>query len=477
MKGINIRMAKSLRGELTPPPDKSITHRAIMFASLAEGKSIIRNPLMAEDPISTMNAMRALGVEITEDREQRTDSESLSSDFCDSAFSLQPSVLIVHGKGLHGLREPFDVINCGNSGTTARLISGILAGNPFFSMLTGDDSLKQRPMARVINPLRQMGARLMARQDDKYLPMAIKGGGLKAIRYEMPVASAQVKSCLLLAGLYAEGTTEIIEPQKSRDHTERMLKAMGAEIKTGEEVKRLRGEEEKLYPIHPFTNSPLHPFTTSVSSTLSLKPIDITIPGDFSSAAFFIVGALIVSDSEVLIRNVVLNPTRTGLLEVIREMGADLKIDNLRDVSGEPVGDIYVKTADSLRAVRIGREKIPSLIDEFPVLCVLATQAEGITEIRGAEELRVKESDRIKAMTVELKKLGVELEEYPDGIAIRGRAVLKGAQVESYNDHRIAMALSIAGLMAEGTTTINNTSCVDISFPMFYTELNKIMRQ
>ncbi|MFN3739939.1 MAG: 3-phosphoshikimate 1-carboxyvinyltransferase [Thermodesulfovibrionales bacterium] len=441
MDRIIIHKAKSLKGEFTPPPDKSITHRAIMFASLAEGKSIIRNHLIAEDPISTMNAMRMLAVEITE---------------------AQPSALIIHGKGLHGLKEPFDVINCGNSGTTARLISGILAGNPFFSVLTGDDSLKQRPMARIINPLRQMGAVISARQGDKYLPLAIKGGGLKAIRYEMPVASAQVKSCLILAGLYAEGVTEIIEPQRSRDHTERMLRAMGADIRT--EDRRQRTEDR--------------PYTAEVKGLgdKKLNSIDITIPADFSSAAFFIVGALIIPDSEILIKNVCVNPTRTGLLNVIKDMGAEVRIENMRDVSGEPVGDIYVRTASSLKAVKVGKELMPSMIDEFPILCVLATQAEGVTEIRGAEELRVKESDRIKAMATELKKMGVELEEYPDGIAIKGKSFLKGAQVDSYNDHRIAMSLAIAGLIAEEETVINNPECVDISFPGFFSVLENLVK-
>lgn len=440
MKGIQIKKTGHLKGELTPPPDKSITHRAIMFASLAEGKSIIRNPLLAEDPISTMNAMRMLGVEIEE----------------------QSGTIIVHGRGLHGLKEPFDVINCGNSGTTARLISGILAGNPFFSVLTGDDSLKQRPMARVINPLRQMGAVISARQGDKYLPMAIRGGNLKAIRYEMPVASAQVKSCLLLAGLYAEGVTEIIEPQRSRDHTERMLRSMGADIRTED---RSQKAEYRQY-------------TAKVKGPgdKKLNSIDITIPADFSSAAFFIAGALIIPDSEILIKNVCVNPTRTGLLNVIKEMGGDMRVENMRDVSGEPIGDIHVRAASSLKSVKVGKELLPSMIDEFPVLCVLATQAEGITEIRGAEELRVKESDRIKAMATELKKLGVELEEYPDGIAIKGRSLLKGAQVDSYNDHRIAMSLAIAGLIADGETVINNPECVDISFPGFFSMLENLMR-
>jgi len=434
MEIATIKKAKSLKGEIVPPPDKSITHRAIMFASLAEGKSVIRNPLMAEDPISTMNAFRMMGIEI----EEKAGNE-----------------LVIHGKGLYGLREPFDVIDCGNSGTTVRLISGILSGNPFFSVLTGDDSLKQRPMARVINPLKEMGADISARSSDKYLPMAIKGKGLKAINYNMPVASAQVKSCLILAGLYADGTTIITEPQKSRDHTERMLMSMGAEVEVEGLTIKVKGEGSRVRGV---------------------QPIDITIPSDFSSAAFFIAGTLIVPDSEILIRNVCINPTRTGLLDVIKNMGGDVRIENMRDISGEPVAGIYCKSAGSLKAVKIGADIMPSLIDEFPILCVLATQADGVTEIRGAEELRVKESDRIKAMATELKKLGVELEEYPDGIAIKGKASLKGNVVESYHDHRIAMSLAIAALVAEGTMTINNPSCVDISFPGFFEELKRIMR-
>jgi 3-phosphoshikimate 1-carboxyvinyltransferase len=429
---IELTKAKSLKGEITPPPDKSISHRAVMFASIADGKSIVKNFLRAEDPISTMNAFRSMGIEI----EEKAGNE-----------------LVIHGKGLYGLKEPFDVINCGNSGTTVRVISGILSGNPFFSVLTGDDSLKQRPMARVINPLKEMGADISARSSDKYLPMAIKGKVLKAINYNMPVASAQVKSCLILAGLYADGTTIIIEPQKSRDHTERMLRAMGANIEVEGLTIKVKGEGSRVK---------------------GLQPIDITIPSDFSSAAFFIVGALIVPDSEILIKNVCVNPTRTGLLDVIKNMGGDVRIEKMRDVSGEPVADIYCKRAGSLKAVKIGADIMPSLIDEFPILCVLATQAEGVTEIKGAEELRVKESDRIKAMATELKKLGVELEEYPDGISIKGKASLKGAAVESYHDHRIAMSLAIASLIAEGTTTINNPSCVDISFPGFFEELKRI---
>ncbi|MCL5063213.1 MAG: 3-phosphoshikimate 1-carboxyvinyltransferase [Nitrospirae bacterium] len=448
MKNVELTKAKSLKGEITPPPDKSISHRAVMFASLAEGRSFIRNFLKAEDPISTMNSFKRLGIEITEVRSQTPPQPPLAKGGIKGGVS---SELIITGKGLHGLKEPFDVIDCGNSGTTVRLLSGILSGNKFFSVLTGDDSLKQRPMARVINPLKEMGAEISARNGDKYLPMSIKGKKLRAINYNMPQASAQVKSCLILSGLYADGTTIITEPQKSRDHTERMLKSMGADIV-------------------------VEGLTIKVNNGARLEAFDVTVPSDFSSAAFFIAAALMVPDSEVLIRNTCINPTRTGLLEIIKAMGASVELQDIRDVSGEPVADIYCKTARNLKAAKIGKELMPSLIDEFPILCVLATQADGVTEIRGAEELRVKESDRIKAMATELKKLGVELEEYPDGIAIKGKASLRGNVVESYHDHRIAMSLAIAALVAEGTTTINNASCVDISFPGFFEELKRITR-
>lgn len=438
MKKRKIIKAKNLRGELTPPPDKSISHRAIIFASIAEGTSIVRNFLRAEDPVSTLNAFRQFGIEIGDARNTKQGAKD---------------ELVIKGKGLHGLREPFDVVDCGNSGTTVRLLSGILAGSPFFSVLTGDASLKQRPMARVINPLKEMGADISGRSTDKYLPVAIKGKKLNSIDYLMPVASAQVKSCLILAGLYATGITTITEPQKSRDHTERMLRAMGADIEVDGLIIRVKGQGSRIR---------------------ELNPIDMTVPADFSSAAFFIAAALIVPGSELMLRKVCVNPTRTGLLEVIKNMGGTINIENLRDISGEPVADIYCKTPDTLRAVKIEGAIIPSLIDEFPILCILATQAKGVTEIRGAEELRVKESDRITVMATELKKLGVELEEYPDGIAIKGKANLKGCIVESYNDHRIAMSLAIAGLIAEGETIINNSSCVDISFPGFFEELKRL---
>lgn len=443
MNEMKLSKIKALKGKMTVPPDKSVSHRSVIFASIAAGKSIVRNFLRAEDPLSTVNAMRSLGIEI-EETETRV-----------AGVNSKGSELIIHGKGLHNLKEPFDVINCGNSGTTIRLLSGILAGNPFFSVVTGDDSLKQRPMARIITPLKEMGAQISARANDRYPPLAIKGGSLKAVDYEMPVASAQVKSCLMLAALYADGKTTITEPFKSRDHTERMLCSMGADIEIENQTVSVNGGNP--------ANS-------------SLKPFDITVPSDFSSAAFFIAAALIVPDSEVLIEGVGINPTRTGLLHVLKDMGADVKLENERDISGEPVADIYCRSTEKLIAVKIGNEIMPSLIDEFPILCVLASQANGVTVIRGAQELRVKESDRIKAMVTELRKMGVEIEEYPDGVDIKGKADLKGSVVESYGDHRIAMSLSIAGLIAAGETTVKNPECIDISFPGFYEKLSILTR-
>ncbi len=429
MDRIDLSKAKSFKGEFSPPPDKSISHRAVIFSSLSKGKSIIKNFLRAEDPLSTINAFRTLGINIEDTADE----------------------IIIDGKGIHGLREPDRIIDCGNSGTTMRFLSGILSGNPFFSVLTGDESLRQRPMSRVIIPLRLMGAEIMARYDDSYPPIAIRGKRLKAIQYTMPVASAQVKSAILLAGLYAEGVTEVVEPFKSRDHTERMLPAFGAEIKVEDLRLKIKGGTE-------------------------LHGLEIYVPGDFSSAAFFIVGALLIRDSEIIIRGVGINPARTGLLSVLKEMGADVEISNIKDLSGEPVADIYCKGGRELKGIHITREKIPSLIDEFPVLCVAATQATGITAIRGAEELRIKESDRIKAMATELRKMGVKIEEFEDGLNITGGSNLKGAVIESYRDHRIAMAMSIAAIIADGTTTINDISSVSISFPGFFDILKRLTR-
>lgn len=471
MNRIELSKAKRFKGEISPPPDKSISHRAVIFSSLSKGKSIVKNFLRAEDTISTLNAMRRLGIEITEvspptppfPRTGTLPPRGFSPSRRKGKGGGEGSELIVHGKGLYGLKEPFDVIDCGNSGTTIRLLSGVLSGNPFFSVLTGDGSLRQRPMARVIIPLRQMGAEIMARDGDRYPPIVIKGRRLNAIKYTMPVASAQVKSAILLAGLYADGETEVIEPVKSRDHTEQMLPAFGAKIEVEGLRVKIKGETE-------------------------LKSTEVYVPGDFSSAAFFMVGALLIRNSEIIIKGVGINPTRTGLIEVLKQMGADIELNNIRDISinsslvtrysslsvGEPVADIYCKGGRELKAINITKARIPILIDEFPILCVVATQATGITTIRGAEELRVKESDRIKAMAEGLRRMGVEVEEFSDGLSIRGPVKLKGAAIDSFGDHRIAMAFSIAALIAEGTTTINGISAVNISFPGFFEILRRL---
>lgn len=427
MDRIELHKAEHLKGEFSPTPDKSISHRAIIFSSLSKGESIIRNFLKAEDPFSTIHAFRALGVDIDDRGED----------------------IIIKGKGIYGLTEPFDVIDCGNSGTTIRLLAGVLSGNHFFSVLAGDASLRKRPMARVIDPLSLMGANILGRSGNRYPPLAIKGGSLQAISYSMPVASAQVKSSLILAGLYASGTTAITEPVKSRDHTERILPAFGADIV----VQGLR---------------------VIVRGGAELRGTDTHVPGDFSSAAFFIIGALLIKNADITITGVGINPTRTGLLNVLREMGAAIEISHIRELSGEPVADIHCSGGAMLRAVDITREKIPALIDEFPVLCVAATQAIGTTTIRGADELRVKESDRIRSMVTELRKMGADVEEFEDGLSIKGCSPLKGSAIESYGDHRIAMAMAIAGLIAEGTTTIYGISSVNISYPGFFQLLRKL---
>ncbi len=427
MDRIDIGRTGRFRGEFAPPPDKSISHRAVIFSSLAKGRGTVRNFLRAKDTESTMNAFRALGIDI----EDRGDT------------------LIINGKGLHGLSEADDVIDCGNSGTTIRLLSGVLAGNPFFSVLTGDGSLRTRPMARVIRPLSLMGAEIMARAGNSYPPLAIRGKRPGPLQYAMPVASAQVKSCLLLAGLYADGETSITEPAKSRDHTEVMLPAFGADLMVDGLEVRIRGGRE-------------------------LAPLYIDVPGDFSSAAFFLVASLIIPGSEITAKNVGINPTRTGLLKVLKDMGAEIEVANAREVSGERVADLHCKGGAGLKAVDVDGDVIPSLIDEFPVLCVAAAFADGTTTIRGAEELRVKESDRIKAMAAELRKMGAAVEEFPDGLGIRGAGRLKGAAVESHGDHRIAMSMAVAALAAEGTTTIHGAAAVDISFPAFFETLRRL---
>ena len=412
--------APPLTGRLRVPGDKSITHRAILLGALADGTTEIRGYLDAEDCQRTAAACQALGVGV----------EGWGSP-----------VLQMHGKGLRGLREAEGILDAGNSGTTLRLLSGVLAAQPFLSILTGDASLCRRPMGRIIQPLRQMGASVWGRAGDQYPPLAIRGGPLGGIRHESPVASAQVKSALLLAGLYADGPTTVTEPTPSRDHTERMLRGFGHRVEVS-------GASVTVWPAR------------------SLTPIAVEVPGDFSSAAFFLVAASLVPGSRLSLTGVGLNPSRTGLLEVLAAMGAAVEIEGRGEACGEPVGDVTV-TAAPLRGVSVGGALIPRLIDEIPILAVAATCAEGETEIRDAGELRVKESDRIAALAGELGRLGADVLERPDGLRIRGGRRLAGALCSSRGDHRIAMALAVAALVARGETRLADCACISTSFPDF----------
>jgi 3-phosphoshikimate 1-carboxyvinyltransferase len=428
MTSLTITPGRSLRGTTSVPGDKSLTHRAIILTALAEGTSTIAGYCQGEDCLNTMRAFQALGVPINQ----------------------TPTELTVCGKGFWGLSEPSAPIDCGNSGTGIRLLTGLLAGQDFFSILTGDESIRRRPMGRVVKPLREMGAVIGGRKGGELAPLAITGAGLHGIEYTSPVASAQVKSSLLLAGLFAQGQTRYKEPRLSRDHTERMFQFFGIPLTKEGDTLVLQGRP-----------------------SIGWRGVQVTIPGDFSAAAFFIVGATIVQGSDITIRNVGMNPTRTGLIEVMRKMGADIQVLGLREAAGEPVGDLRVKSS-ALKGVTIGHALIPNTIDEFPVLCVAAAVAEGDTVISGAEELRVKESDRIATMSHQLKAMGALIEERPDGMVIRGlgRGGENGrlktvGKAQSHGDHRVAMSLAIGGLTAEQSMTIADTDCVDTSFPNF----------
>lgn len=382
-----------------------------------------------------------MGVEI-EVKSQKTDYPPIPP----SSRGGEGGVIIINGKGLSGLKEPKGEIDCGNSGTTMRLLCGVLAGQPFSATLKGDASLSRRPMKRVIEPITQMGA--VFKSESGHPPLTVTGGQLKPIRYKSPVASAQVKSAILLAGLYCNGITSVSEPERSRDHTERMLKASGADLT-------------------------IDGLTVSVRGRAKLDPFEMTVPADFSSAAFFIVAGIIVPGSGVLIKNAGINPTRVGLIEILKSMGAHIRLENKREVSGEPVADISV-THSQLSGIEIGGDLVPRSIDEFPILCVAAALAHGKTKITGAKELRVKESDRIAAMAAELRKMGVNVEELEDGLIIEGREKLKSASIQSYGDHRIAMSMAIAALMADGETTISDTDCINTSFPGFVEILERL---
>ncbi len=426
MGKITINPKSKISGEIYPPGDKSISHRSIILGSIAEGLTEVWNFLPSEDCNATINAFEKMGVHI----------ERLNEDH-----------IKIHGVGLKGLKEPYDILDMGNSGTSMRLIGGILAGQPFYSVMTGDNSLRNRPMGRIAEPLRLMGAKVYGRKGD-LAPLTIIGGDLKAIDYQTPVASAQVKSCIILAGLFADGETSVTEVTESRDHTERMLNAFGAEIRSFGLTRKLKG-----YP--------------------KLTGQQIRIPGDISSSAYFIAAGLLCENSGIIIRNVGVNPTRTGILDAIKQMGGNISLNNLREESGEPIADIYVCSSD-LTGKSFSGDIIVRMIDEIPLLALIASQAEGETLIRNAEELRVKESDRIKTTVTELRKIGANIEELSDGMVIKGATRLIGGECESHGDHRMAMTLAIAGLISNNGTMINNIECVNTSFPNFWKLLSSI---
>ncbi|PHV63315.1 3-phosphoshikimate 1-carboxyvinyltransferase [Cyanobacterium aponinum] len=422
--------AQSLQGNITIPGDKSISHRALMLGAIASGETIIKGLLLGEDPRSTAKCFQAMGAKISE---------------------LNSEEVRVIGVGEKGLQEPFDVLDAGNSGTTMRLMLGLLAAQSgkFFSV-TGDDSLKTRPMSRVIKPLQEMGAIIYGRNNHQNAPLAVVGQNLKPIHYHSPIASAQVKSCILLAGLMSEGKTTVTEPALSRDHSERMLHAFGGKLEIVQD-----------------TNS------VTIEGGTPLQGQTVIVPGDISSAAFWLVAGAITPDSELTITNVGINPTRTGILEALEMMGADITIINERETAGEPVADLQVKTSQ-LKACTLSGAIIPRLIDEIPILAVAACFAEGTTIIKDAEELRVKESDRLAVMALELGKMGAKITELPDGLEITGGNPLRGAEVDSYTDHRIAMSLAIAALNAKGNTIINRAEAISISYPTFVDTLKEI---
>jgi 3-phosphoshikimate 1-carboxyvinyltransferase len=417
----------ALSGSVKVPGDKSISHRAVMFGALAQGTTTIEGFLMGDDCLSTISCFRSLGIDIRIDGEQVT----------------------VSSGGRKAWKEPEAVLDTGNSGTTTRLMLGLLAGTDFHSVMAGDESIARRPMKRIVEPLRLMGADIRGRANGHFTPLAVQGTQLKAIDYTMPVASAQVKSAVLLAGLTAEGTTTINEPVPSRDHTEIMLKHFGADISRHDDVISLTGGQE-------------------------LSAAHVEVPGDISSAAFLIGAALVAVGSDVELQNVGINPTRTGILDVFESMGADIQLAK-RHSPGELAADVHVRSA-ALTATEIGGALIPRLIDEIPLIALVATQADGTTIIRDAEELRVKETDRIQAVVTELKKLGADIEATEDGMVIHGPTELRGAALMSYGDHRLGMMAAVASLITEGPVTIDDPGCISISYPSFFEHLDKLVQ-
>tara|TARA_A100001037_G_scaffold30993_1_gene24435 strand:+ start:3737 stop:5050 length:1314 start_codon:yes stop_codon:yes gene_type:complete len=430
---VTVLKSNQLRGEINIPGDKSISHRAVIFNSMASSKKIsIRNFLPGEDCYSTVNIMRELGVDIKIENDKNS-----------------KPIIIVNGVGLHGFHEPASILNCGNSGTTTRLISGALAGRDFISILSGDKSLNSRPMARIIQPLSEMGARIFGRENNRFAPLIFAGGLLDSINYKMPVASAQIKSCIIIAALRAKGITKISQTAISRDHSERMLLAMGAKV-----------TQDKLdIYIEPS----------------DMDSIDVEVPGDISSAAFWMIAGICHPDSELLLKNVGINKTRSGIITILKKMNAKIEILNKKDVAGEPVADIYVRTSD-LRSTEISGDIIPLLIDEIPIIALAASFAEGVTEIKNAEELRVKESDRITTTVNFLKSCGVEILPTKDGMIINGNPdlSLKYGSFSSEMDHRITMTMAVAGLLSSNGVNIIDDETANVSYPNFWKELSNL---
>lgn len=424
---LTIRGDQPLQGQCSVPGDKSISHRAVIFGAIAEGRTYIRNFLNGHDCRATVGIMRALGVRI----------------------DISNTRLVVHGVGLNGLKEPENVLDCDNSGTTMRLLAGLLAGQQFPSILNGTAQIRGRPMDRIVAPLHLMQAQVFGRQNGKYAPLTVVPSRLKSIEYLMPVASAQVKSCLLLAGLYAHGLTVVRQPGPARDHTERMLGAMGAPV---------TALGDTIHSERPQT---------------PLKPLDITVPGDISSAAFLLVAASAQPDSDLTIVDVGINDTRTGIVDALSEMGASIRYKDRTSQGGEPMATLVI-SGGGLRGMEFGGEQIVTMIDELPVLAVAATQAEGRTIVRDAQELRVKETDRIATTVVELQKMGAKIQETPDGFMVDGPTQLHGTDVDSHGDHRLAMALAVASLIAKGETTIYNAHVTADSFPGFEATLQAL---
>ena len=424
--------ATQLRGTITPPGDKSISHRAAIFNAISSGQAIVEGFQQGADCKSTLRCLQALGV-----------SSSLD----------EQGTLKIKGVGGHGLAEPSTVLSCGNSGTTIRILTGLLAGQPFHSVLTGDASIRSRPMGRVIEPLTQMGANIAAREGCTKAPISISGGGLKGMSYEMPVASAQVKTALLVAGLYADGETSVTEPATTRDHTERMLQAMGADISFGD-----------------------GPRITIRPSQRDLSSLSLRVPGDISSAAPWLVLGAIHLDAEIRLEGVCVNPTRTGIIDALQAMGADLQLEEERTWGAEPVADIVVRSS-KLNGTAIGGNLVPRAIDELPLIALAACFAEGETVITEASELRLKESDRIKTTATELRRMGADIEERPDGLVVRGPTPLGAATVSSHRDHRIAMMLGAAGAVADGQTIIRAAEAVAVSYPRFWQDYAQLTRR